>query len=97
MQSRIMNFFVEKNALFEMQYGVQQGRSWEHALLNAQNTSLDSLNRRQISILLLVDFSKAFNMAEHSILFKKLEHCGMRGFALKWLESYHTNATGNNM
>ena len=52
MQSRIMNFFVEKNALFEMQYGVQQGRSWEHALLNAENTSLNSLNRRQIYILL---------------------------------------------
>ena len=71
--------------------GFRPGRSCEHALLNAQNYILDSLNKRQVSLLLLIDFSKAFDMVEHSILLKKLEHYGIRGIVLNWLKSYLSN------
>ena len=40
-------------------------------------------NRLQVSLLLLIDFSKAFDMVEHSILLKKLYHYGISGAALK--------------
>ena len=88
MHCRIMNFLESNNSLFEMQYGFRPGRSCEHALLNAQNSLLESLSKRQISLLLLIDFSKAFDMVEHPILIKKLEHYGIRGVALKWIQSY---------
>ena len=88
MHCRILKFLVSNKSLFEMQYGFRPGRSCEHALLNAQNTLLESLSKRQISLLLLIDFSKAFDMVEHSILLKKLEHYGIRGVALKWMQSY---------
>ena len=88
MHCRILKFLESNNSLFEMQYGFRPRRSCEHALLNAQNTLLESLSKRQVSLLLLIDFSKAFDMVEHSILLKKLEHYGIRGVALKWMESY---------
>ena len=91
MHTRILNFLEINDSLYENQYGFRPGRSCEHALLNAQNSLLDSLNKRQISLLLLIDFSKAFDMVEHSILFKKLEHYGIRGLALDWLKSYLIN------
>ena len=72
-------------------YGFRPGRSCEHALLNAQNSILDSLNKQQISLLLLIDFSKAFDMVDHPILLKKLEHYGIRGPALAWMTSYLSN------
>ena len=57
--------------------------SCEHTLLNAQNTLLNSLHKNQIAVLLLLDYSKAFDVLEHPILLKKLEHYGIRGVALK--------------
>ena len=71
MYDRVLNFLESNNSLFEMQYGFRPGRSCEQALLNAQNSLLDSLSNRQISLLLLIDFSKAFDMVEHSTLLKK--------------------------
>ena len=67
-----MEFLNFNNILHEMQYGFRQGRSCEHALLKAQQVLLDSLSRQQVSLLLLIDFSKAFDMVEHSILLKSL-------------------------
>ena len=88
MHTRIADFLELNGSLHDMQYGFRQGRSCEQALLKAQNILLDSLNRNKVSLLLLIDFSKAFDMVEHSILLRKLEHYGIRGVALKWIESY---------
>ena len=88
MHNRMLSFLQSNNSLFEAQYGFRPGRSCEHAILNAQNILLNSLNSRQISLLLLIDYSKAFDMVDHEILATKLEHYGIRGKALDWMKSY---------
>ena len=84
-------FFEHNSTIYENQYGFRSGRSCEHALLNAQNTLNDTLNKKQIALLLLIDFSKAFDMVDHGILLAKLNHYGIRGNALNWLASYLNN------
>ena len=91
MHSRVLEFLDSNGSLFESQYGFRPGMSCEHAILNAQNSILHSLNNKQIAVLLLLDYSKAFDVLEHGILLKKLEHYGVRGQALKWFESYLSN------
>ena len=46
------------------------------------------IDNRQVSILLLLDFSKAIDTVDHNILLAKLAHYGIRGPALGWLKSY---------
>ena len=91
MHNRIVEFMDANNSLHEMQYGFRSGRSCEHALLTAKNILLESLNKKQISLLLMIDFSKAFDLVEHDVLLKKLSHYGIRGVALNWLKSYLQN------
>jgi len=88
---RLTSFFDRNKTLHQRQYGFRKIHSCEHALLDAQNTILSALDKKQIALLLLIDFSKAFDMVDHSILLKKLSKYGIRGIALKWMESYLTN------
>ena len=88
MHKRISNFIDGNESLNENQYGFRKGRSCEHALLAAQNELITSLSKNQISILLLIDFSKAFDMVDHRILLHKLQNYGIRGNAYNWLKSY---------
>ena len=91
MHTRILGFLDGNGSLQESQYGFRPGRSCEHALLNAQNEILHALNKKEIALLLLIDFSKAFDVIEHPIMLKKLEHYGIRGIALEWFKSYLNN------
>ena len=60
MHGRLLEHLERNDSLFELQYGFRPGRSCEHALLNAQNTILNSLNKKQVALLLLIDFSGSF-------------------------------------
>ena len=49
---------------------------------------MKSIDEGCVTLGVFLDFQKAFDTINHNILFKKLSHYGIRGHALKWLESY---------
>ena len=91
MQARLLNHLKSEKILFDSQYGFRAGHSCEHALLEAQHHIQRALEKKQVTALLLIDYSKAFDMVDSSILLRKLEHYGVRDIALSWFRSYLTD------
>ena len=88
MYNRLSEHFKQTDTINNLQFGFRPGHSCEHAILTAQNNILYALDRSQIALLLLIDFSKAFDMVDHLALLQKLEHYGVRNAALNWLQTY---------
>ena len=93
MHSRLMNFLEKFNILSQNQYGFQKNTSTTDALLQFMSEAHKSLDRKETLISVFLDFSKAFDTVNHTLLLQKLEHMGIRGTSLKWFESYLTNRT----
>ena len=54
---------------------------------------LQSISQRSQFDLMLLDFSKAFDMVNHEKLLYKLHHYGIRGQTLLWIKNFLDNRT----
>ena len=59
-----------------------------NALICLIEKMISAIERNEFIIAVFLDLSNAFDMVDHQILLKKLEHYGIRGVPLKWLSSY---------
>ena len=84
-----LNEFLDKNNLISIsQHGFRPKLSTETALLKLSDKIYDNIDNRKVSILLLLDLSKAFDSVNHAIL---LEKCKIMNIDQSWLESYLKN------
>ena len=58
-----------------------------HAIIEVVDKISEAIDNRKLTIGVFLDFSKAFNMIRHDVLWAKLEHYGVRGLALDWFRS----------
>ncbi|CAG2191469.1 unnamed protein product [Mytilus edulis] len=71
------------------QSAYRQFHSCESALLRLVNDILDWMEHQEVTAMIAVDLSAAFDTVDHSILIKVLEYqYGVNGTALKWIDSY---------
>ena len=86
--ARLYGFFTSKGILNKNQFGFRKGHSTSHAL-NYSIYHIEKAIEEGNSVLgIFIDLSKAFDTIDHGILLNKLKNHGIRGIALKIIESY---------
>lgn len=83
--------FIEKHQLLsESHYGFRWNISTAIALMNTIE-GISSATHNKYTIGVFIDFKKAFDILQHSILISNLSTYGVRGIVLNWLSSYLDN------
>ena len=84
-------FLQNNNTHNKFQSGFRKGHSTETALLKVVNDLRVASDKKNVSVLLLLDLTAAFDTIDHDILLHRLEHwVGLSGVALSWFRSYLT-------
>ena len=73
----------------KLQSAFRKGRSVETALFRVYNDLLLAADNGEESILVLLDYSAAFDTIDHNVMLNRLEqNYGITNLALKWFSSY---------
>ena len=73
------------------QFGFRPGYSNSDAVLQFVDEFSEAFDCTKYLIAILLDFSKAFDTVNHSLLLRKLEYYGFRGLILNWFRSFLLN------
>ena len=85
-----LDMFLQTNKVHnKFQSGFRKGHITETALVRVINDLRVSVDNREVSVLLLLDLTAAFDTIDHTILIHRLEYwVGLSGTALSWFYSY---------
>ena len=85
---QLTEYFTSNSLLSDFQFGFRKGRSTSDALICLTEKLYKNLENKDSSVLLLLDFTKAFDTIDHDILLTKLNKLGFEGLILQWFETY---------
>lgn len=81
-------FVYNNDLLSDFQSGFRPGHSTTTALLKVTEDIRDAMERRFVTVLVLIDFSNAFNTVDYDILLALLKHLNFSSLAIEWFSSY---------
>ena len=91
MYNRVTDFLNKHKILFKNQFGFRHGHSTSSAILELIHKITQAIEKKEFTLSVFIDLSKAFDVIDHTILIHKLKYYGIRGKCLNWFESYLNN------
>ena len=91
MCARLDSYLKSNNISCTNQFGFRKNSNTSDAIIEFHDYVYSSLDSKQSTIAVYLDFSKAFDTVNHYILMSKLQHNGIRGVMQHWLESLLSN------
>ena len=86
-----LSYLNQHDILNSSQFGFRAGHSTLHALINATENVYKALDQKHFTLGIFLDFSKAFDTVNHTILLAKLKHYGISNSMLNLFTSYLSN------
>ena len=100
--TRIYSYLEKNKLLSNKQFGFRPNSSTTYAISTLYDKLINNIDKDMYTCCIFLDLSKAFDTVDHGILLWKLKYYfGIRGSALKLIESYlsdryqYTNISGN--
>ena len=84
---QFVTFLDNDNKLSQFQSGKRKNHSTETVLLSVTDDLLKAMDEKKISILVMMDMSKAFDSINHDMLLFKLRSLCVSPSALEWFKS----------
>jgi hypothetical protein len=92
-KKRFMDFFLKFKIISKNQFGFQKNISTDNAIYELTSQIYNNLDNSKKTLAIFLDLMKAFDTVQHDKLLDKLHSCGIRGRALKLMESYLSGRT----
>lgn len=89
--NQLRHHFNQNNLIPNIQSGFRPGYGCSAALLKITDDIFHNLDNKLATILVLLDFSKAFDTVDHEILLEILKSCGLTPHAITFFQQYLTN------
>ena len=92
-EGQLRNHLIKFDSLPLNQSGFRPGHSCGTALLNITDDIIQELDKKNVGALILLDYTKAFDMINHDILVAILHFIGLSQSAIMLFENYLNNRT----
>ena len=87
-QRQFVDYITTNKKLSENQSGNRKCHSTETALLHVTDDFLMAIDKSEVSVVVLLDMSKAFDSIRHDLLLQKLQSIGVASSSLEWFHNY---------
>ena len=85
---QLVSYLSTKQRLTTQQCGNKKRNSTETALIQTTDSILQNINKKELTVAVLLDMSKVFDSIGHDILVMKLRDVGLSFPSIEWFKSY---------
>ena len=89
--NQVVSYLDINKRLSTEQSGNKKYHSTETSLIETTDTFLHAIDKKEVTAVVLLDMSKAFDRLDHKILMLTLQDVGMSPGTLNWFSSYLSN------
>ena len=89
-RKRMVTFLEDNHLISGSQHGFRKGRSCLTQLLHHYDNLLRHILEGNVTDVMYLDYSKAFDKVDHEILLRKLHNIGIRGKLYDWIANFLT-------